>query len=529
MYGLAVAIGCEAAEQTVRRLLAGLAHRGDVDDPIVCPAPGVAMGTRRLQIVDPAGAVQPQLSFDGRILLSFNGEIYNHAALRRELEGCGAVFKTQSDTEVLASALSIWGEGALRRFNGMYAFVAIDLATGEFLAARDPVGVKPLYLIRSGDGFVFCSEIWPLLSTVETGDVLLLPPGTLLTRTRFVPFRSLLSDTTRPVHAHDPATLDRLLAAAVQMRLPPDLPAAILFSGGVDSTLIAHYARQVRPGTPGYFLGGLEAPDYPYAARYAEQTGFDMRCVDANVGGDDTLERITTLVARIETFQTDVVRDSLCTHILAKRVHSDGFRVALCGEGADELFAGYAPLEQAFADSDLAGAFVRDQGLGSMHKTNLQRLDRCGMRFQLETRHPFLDPGLIDYALGLAGADLSPLVEGRPRGKAPLRSLYDLYPDQLPRPIRDRRKLPLAIGAGVDAGPDAAPWIDFAEQSLSDRALIDGQRRFAAFDIRSKEELLYLQALSETMDVWRVPHLTAERRLMVPAALPDDLLAASPM
>jgi asparagine synthase (glutamine-hydrolysing) len=363
MCGLAVAIGWEGAEQTVRRLLAGLAHRGDVDDPIVCPSPGVAMGTRRLRIVDPAGAVQPQFSFDGRILVSFNGEIYNHAALRRELEGCGAVFTTQSDTEVLACALSIWGEGALRRLNGMYAFVAIDLATGAFLAARDPAGVKPLYLIRSGDGFVFCSEIRPLLSTVETGDVLLLPPGTLLTPTRFVPFRSLLSDTTRPVHAHDPAALDRLLAAAVQMRLPPDLPAAILFSGGVDSTLIAHYARQARTETPGYFLGGPDAPDYPYAARYAEQTGFDMRCVDATVGDDETLERITTLVGRIETFQTDVVRDSLCTQILAERVHRDGFRVALCGEGADELFAGYAPLEQAFAASDLAGAFVRDQCL----------------------------------------------------------------------------------------------------------------------------------------------------------------------
>jgi asparagine synthase (glutamine-hydrolysing) len=164
-----------------------------------------------------------------------------------------------------------------------------------------------------------------------------------------------------------------------------------------------------------------------------------------------------------------------------------------------------------------------------MHKTNLQRLDRCGMRFQLETRHPFLDPGVVDYALGLEGADLAPLVDGRRRGKAPLRSLYDLYPDRLPRPIRGRRKLPLAIGAGVDAGPNAAPWIDFAEQSLSDRDLMDGQRRFAAFDIRSKEELLYLQSLSDTMDVWRVPHLTAERRLMVPAAVPDDLLAASPL
>src|SRR5579884_911700 len=181
MCGIAVAIGWPEAEASVARLIEGIRHRGDVTDPLFSPRPDVAMATRRLRIVDAEHAVQPQCSFDGRIAVSFNGEIYNHTALRVQLERLGVRFATQSDTEVLANALSVWGSQALARLNGMYAFVALDCATGEFLAARDPFGVKPLYLIQSGGAHLFCSEMRPLLDTVETGDVLLLPPGYGLT------------------------------------------------------------------------------------------------------------------------------------------------------------------------------------------------------------------------------------------------------------------------------------------------------------------------------------------------------------
>jgi asparagine synthase (glutamine-hydrolysing) len=255
-----------------------------VTDPVFTMSPTVAMGTRRLQIVDGAHAIQPQLSFDGRIVVAFNGEIYNHATLRVELEALGVRFGTQSDTEVLANALAVWGPGALPRLNGMFAFVAIDIASGDFLAARDPLGVKPLYLIQSGPGFVFCSEIRPLLEAVETGDVLLLPPGHLLTRERCLQYKRFSLDAAAPKRAHDPKALDALLAAAVHRRLPPGLPVAAMFSGGIDSTLVIHYARQLRPATPGYFLGGPKAPDYSFAARYAD------RC-DGGDGGNLRAQR----------------------------------------------------------------------------------------------------------------------------------------------------------------------------------------------------------------------------------------------
>ncbi len=167
MCGIAVAINWDGAGAAVQRLISGMLHRGDVTDPLVTVGHDIAMCTRRLRIVDAARGAQPQASFDERLLVSFNGEIYNHQDLRRELEAQGVRFRTECDTEVVANVLRVWGASGIKRLAGMYAFVAVDTAAGEFLAARDPFGVKPLYLITSPDGFLFCSEIRPLLDATE--------------------------------------------------------------------------------------------------------------------------------------------------------------------------------------------------------------------------------------------------------------------------------------------------------------------------------------------------------------------------
>lgn len=515
MCGIAVAIDWDDAEGAVQRLIAGVLHRGDITDPVVSLSRGIAMGTRRLRIVDGEHAAQPQPSYDGRLLVSFNGEIYNHVELRREMEAMGVAFRTASDTEVLASSLRVWGARALERINGMYAFVAVDTRNGEFLAARDPLGVKPLYLIQSERGFLFCSEIRPLLNACEKDAVLFLPPGHMLTRKSLVKFGSMITFQAEPRLAHDPAALDARLANAVQIRIPPDLPFATMFSGGIDSTLIAHYARRERPETPGYFLGDERSPDYEYAARYADRTGFDLRRVALGDASEDMSARIDGVVSALESFEPSMIRDGYCNFLLARRIHEDGYRVALCGEGADELFAGYEPLELAFHDGETAGRAAREQTLAAMHKTNLQRLDRLGMRFQLELREPFLDPSVIGYALGLPANALLQRSGGDLLGKAPLRSLWTLHPD-LPPEIRDRRKTAMHIGSGLDQSQKLSPWIEFAEQSVSDRDFADGKLRFAPFDLRTKEEYLYLDRLAASLDVSRVPHLTARPRLRLP-------------
>ena len=216
MCGIAVAIDWEGADPVVRRLIAGMLHRGDITDPLVTVGNNIAMCTRRLRIVDAVRGMQPQASFDDRFLVSLNGEIYNHAELRHELEALGVRFRTECDTEVVANALRIWGSEAIKRLAGMFAFVAVDTETGEFLAARDPFGVKPLYLIQSAKSFLFCSEIRPLLDATEDGDVLLLPPGFMLTRNFCGRYYKAPFSTTSG--AASPQDLDRILSEAVRIR-----------------------------------------------------------------------------------------------------------------------------------------------------------------------------------------------------------------------------------------------------------------------------------------------------------------------
>ena len=126
---------------------------------------------------------------------------------------------------------------------------------------------------------------------------------------------------------------------------------------------MAHYARQRDPALSGYIAVGRNASDSTYAKRYADDTGFDLREVSVEPHGSQTLSLIETVVNTVKSFEPAVIRPSLYTYLVSQRIHQDGFRVALCGEGADELFAGYEPLEQAFMQSNGAGRHVQNQCL----------------------------------------------------------------------------------------------------------------------------------------------------------------------
>jgi asparagine synthase (glutamine-hydrolysing) len=218
----------------------------------------------------------------------------------------------------------------------------------------------------------------------------------------------------------------------------------------------------------------------------------------------------------VETFEPAVIRPSLFTYLLSERIHQDGFRVALCGEGADELFAGYAPLESAFMQQNGSGRDLQQQCLGMMHRANLQRVDRCSMQFQLEIREPFLDRSVVAHAIELDQSALVQRTGNGPLGKAPLRALYDMYPSELPPFIRDRQKM--LFNEGADGDVEKSGWLDLFETALSDRDLRDGRREFANFAVATKEELFYLRILAARMDLNRIPHLRGRLRLEMPRA-----------
>jgi asparagine synthase (glutamine-hydrolysing) len=357
------------------------------------------------------------------------------------------------------------------------------------------------------------------LDASEKGDVLLLPPGYMLTKKTCSRYRTALGGPFSGSEPGDVRTLDHLMFDAVKSRLPDGLPVAVQLSGGIDSTLVAHYARQSRTHVPCYFLGNPGAPDYRYVVEYAELSGADLRILPFDPAAPTMRSEIDHAIAVSESFEPTVVRGAVCSNRVAEAMHLDGFRVALAGEGADELFAGYIPLEEGFLHSNAAGRGLRAECLDMMHRTCLQRIDRSGMRYELEVREPFLDPRIAAYALELAPSALVGPVGGHIRGKKALRDLYDLYSEQLPRSIRDRSKVPFGEGAGMDANRNEAVWLGYFEDAISNRDFRDGQKEFAAYEIISKEELYYLRKLAAVMDISRIPHLRGRVKL---SALPDS-------
>ena len=221
---------------------------------------------------------------------------------------------------------------------------------------------------------------------------------------------------------------------------------------------------------------------------------------------EETPSLIDGVVAVTKSFEPNLIRGAVCSLLAAEHMHRDGFRVALCGEGADELFCGYAPLEVAFDEAGRGPSDPRRMP-DLMNRVSLQRVDRCSMRYQVETREPFLDPAVVNYALNLDAAALVRDLNGLPTGKMPLRDLYDLYPNELPRSSATAAKVPFGEGAGLDVSPAGAAWKRRFNAAISDADLRDGQKEFDGFKVQSKEELFYLRKLAQTIDVTRVPHL----------------------
>jgi asparagine synthase (glutamine-hydrolysing) len=349
-----------------------VAHRGpDGEGSFVDEHAGIALGHRRLAIVDlsEAGA-QPMTSRDGRWVVTFNGEVYDHRQLRRELESTGSRFRGHSDTEVLLEAIATRGLlEALSSVNAMFALGAWDRHRGELHLARDPMGEKPLYVALTADGVAFASELLALQSTpgIDVGidheavarylSLGYVPaPATILRGVRKLragelqTHRSSGGSTTRWLRAEPPERddarstdavleeLELLLDDAVALRLQADVPVGVFLSGGVDSTLVASSAVRSATDVRTFTIGfpGTDNDEADRAAAVASHLGTDHTTM--TVSPADAL----ALVGRLPTMYGEPFADpsAIPTHLLATLARSD-VTVGLSGDGGDESFAGY--------------------------------------------------------------------------------------------------------------------------------------------------------------------------------------------
>ncbi|MFC0406740.1 asparagine synthase (glutamine-hydrolyzing) [Roseomonas elaeocarpi] len=351
----------------VRRMAEAVRHRGPDGDGFHAE-PGLALGHRRLAIVDLAGGAQPMATPDGALVISFNGEIYNHAALRRELEALGHRFATRSDTEAILHGWRQWGAGCLDRLNGMFAFALWDRDGGQLFLARDRLGEKPMHYAALPDGSIaFASEIAGLLAlpslprrldpaaiddflalgyvpdphTIHAA-IRRLPAGYFLRlsrgETRLPPLRRYWQPP-RGVVAPGGAPAEELAARleeAVRLRLMSDVPLGCFLSGGLDSSAVA--AASARAGQPldSFTIGFEGAEDErPAAASLAELLGGTHR---AQAAASDPLEDAR---AQAALFGEPFGDTSSVPTLAVCRLARGHVTVALSGDGGDEVFAGY--------------------------------------------------------------------------------------------------------------------------------------------------------------------------------------------
>jgi len=607
----------------LERMAAAIAHRGPDATGVAVEGP-VGLAHTRLSIVDPTPAgAQPMAHPDGRWLITYNGEVFNHLDLRGALGG--VAWRGGSDTETVLHALAAWGEGAIPRCNGLYAYAALDANRGRLLLVRDRFGVKPLYVARHDGGIWFASEIRALLAAgiprrarrdvlkhtavhgwangrhthIEGVDRVL--PGTVVSialetldleeRRWYEPAEQVDPERARELarlsRAGQAAAVEDELRAAVHRRLMADVPVGTMCSGGIDSSLVTAFARERSPGVVAFNASVSDQPaadEGPWAEKVAGALGVELRTVRM-----DAKAWRRGLVAAVLHHEYPLMHESSIPMAqIAALARDSGVKVLLSGEGADELFGGYGflhrdhylrylranrrfgtvvrlasgklrrdglvgvlrgrrrgrvagdPMPYGFPGPGAsehaaryeiglreraAAAYEHSEAtrrpleagllgdLGTYLPHLLNRQDKNTMQSSIETRVPFLDPGVVGLALNLP---LEARVEPRRKGV-----LRDIARAHLPPEIAARRKVGFGFDVGAYLGPAADPGF-LAGGMLREELEVPAAAWRESLRLATGHEVLRLW----TAEVWCRLFLGRETVATVEAALWRDPGAA---
>ncbi|MCX7718629.1 MAG: asparagine synthase-related protein [Candidatus Sumerlaeaceae bacterium] len=418
---------------TLERLLNRLAHRGP-DGRGIHRVDGVGViGSNRLAIMDPAGGAQPLYSEDRTIAAVVNGEIYNAPQLRDQLAATHRM-ATGSDCETVVHLFEDCDHAAFGLLDGMFA--AAVVRGSRLVLARDPLGIKPLYYAwngRLGAGLRlrFASEMHALADAPDP--ITAMPPGGLFDSERgpgsFSPGGAALP-MPEPL-ADDPDEIARRLAEAVRKavrsHLMSDVPVGVFVSGGLDSSIVAAVAREHLPQLHTFSVGCDGSEDLEKARVLAQILGTDHHEYVFSV--DEVAAELPRIAHHLESYDrylvTNAIPNWFCARLAARHI-----KVALCGEGSDELFAGYT-YYQKYQDPAILNRELH-RTTADLHQTNLQRVDRMTMAHGVECRVPFFSRDVVNLALAIPTQwKLRDGPGGARFGKWILRRAFDgLLPDE---------------------------------------------------------------------------------------------------
>jgi asparagine synthase (glutamine-hydrolysing) len=477
-----------------------LRHRGP-DWSGMWAGGSAVMAHERLAIVDVLHGAQPLRSVDDALVLAVNGEIYNHQELRTFIGTPGA-FKTDSDCEVILPLYAMEGPALLNRLRGMFAFALYDAKNDDWLIARDPIGIIPLYTGRRADGsLAVASEMKALLGICTTIEEF--PPGHYQTKKDAKPVRYWSRDWQRfdavPDRDVSSQEVRDALADSVHAHLMTDVPYGVLLSGGLDSSVIGALAAGFAgarvesgdrdaawwPRLHSFAIGLAGSPDLAAAERAAKGIGTVHHGFEFTV--QEGLDALRDVIWHIESFDTTTVRASTPMYLMARRIHATGVKMVLSGEGSDEIFGGYlyfhkAPNPRAFHEE-----LVRKLDL--LHLYDCLRANKSMAAWGIEARVPFLDTRFLDIAMNVPARQKMVA-----RGGIEKQILREGFRGALPDDILWRQKEQFSDGVGYS-------WIDslkaFAEARVSDADLAGAHERFPHGTPSTKESYLYRSIFDE--------------------------------
>lgn len=404
-----------------------------------------ALGANRLPIVGRLTGQQPLSNEDGTIFAAQNGEIFNYKELRKALEAKGYKFRTDCDTEVLAHLYEEYGEKMINHIDSeMYAFVVYDTKNNSFFAAKDRFGVKPMYFGRDKEGaYYFASELKQLTQFDHIESIENFPKGHYMVNGVLKSYYEMGTKSSVKNENEAVRHLTKLVVEAVRKRVDTDLPVAVLFSGGVDSSLIMEIANRLHPNVTAFILGRPGAPDYEAAMRLCKDYGYKYQVVYPDV---DYAKEYKDVIYHLELYEAQVIRQAFALDILSKEIVRSGFRVALAGDASDEIFGGYNEFARLSPKDINKGCQLI---AGDLERSHNVRLDRMSMKHTLEVRAPFFDTAVVDYAM-----KLDPSLKVRKENhqvtvKYALRKVAEQF---LPEYISYRYKVPFSNGAGMNVG-----------------------------------------------------------------------------
>ena len=526
--------------QQALRMSQKIRHRGPDWSGIYCGGSAI-LAHERLSIVDPESGRQPLFAPDKKQVLAVNGEIYNHQNIRARFADTYQ-YQTGSDCEVILSlyremradtdfaTLIYQGEDAvhsricqmLEQLNGIFAFALYDVERDEFLIARDPIGVIPLYIGYDKDGKVMvASELKALEGQCDHYEPFLpghyyysKTPGMKRYYTRdWFEYATMqkkyqIDDNQKaaqqlaeaePQEKAAVAEIHDALEASVKRQLMSDVPYGVLLSGGLDSSVISAIAEKYSttrvenggetkaywPRLHSFAVGLKGAPDLAKARLVAEHIGTVHHEINYTI--QEGLDAIHDVIYFIETYDVTTVRASTPMYLLARVIRSMGIKMVLSGEGADEVFGGYlyfhkAPDAKAFHEETV-------RKLGKLYMYDCLRANKSLAAWGIEGRVPFLDKEFLDVAMGM-----NPVLKMCPDKTIEKKVVREAFADLLPEEVAWRQKEQFSDGVGYS-------WIDTLKQitasAVSDEQMAHAAERFPINPPQNKEEYYYRSIFAE--------------------------------